>query len=415
MKRTWALVPLLLTILASRAPGQNSDAGNFPVSAGPSLLSQSWDPSQPPGECGTAIQQEAVVDSNPRIWMEVDFLQWWLKAVCLKPPVLNSGSPLDAAPGATGQPGTTAIIDEGSHKFQFKSASGIRPTIMFALTEDRAFLFEADGFVLERVIARQAFVSADGSPSTYIPYTSPQNVQSAIPFTVPGVINGASIAQGSTQLWGSEANFSYTFSATRGWFVLTNSMLFGFRYLDLRDQVLATNELGLVGQPNLYAVGSDNFTTHNQFYGPQVGLKTGIGHGPFSGELQMKLAAGETHQTIDITGSPVLSSDVPGLLPGPLLALPSNIGHQSANRVTLVPEIALKFRYEITNHTAVSLGYNLLYWNKVLCPGDQMDPHANLTQLPGRGPVTGPLVPAPIIVHTDAFAQGLTGGLEFRF
>ena len=322
---------------------------------------------------------------------------------------------MDTAPGATGQPGTTAIIDEGSHKFQFKSASGIRPSLMIALTDDRAFLFEADGFVLERVIARQAFVTADGSPATYIPYVSPQNVNSAIPFTVPGVINGAIVAQGSTQLWGSEANLSYNFGTTRGWFTLTNSMLFGFRYLDLRDQVLMWNELGLVGQPGLSAVGSDNFTTHNQFYGPQVGLKTSIGHGPISGELQMKLAAGETHQTIDITGAPVLSSDVPGLLPGPLLALPSNTGHQSANRVTLVPEIALKVRYEITSHASLSLGYNLLYWNKVLCPGDQMDPQVNVTQLPGRGPVIGPLEPAHIIVHTDAFAQGLTGGLEIRF
>jgi hypothetical protein len=414
MKTPLALASLVLAILVENAVGQTAEA-NLPVSPIPAVFSQPSEIRQPPVDCGPGVLQEDVVVAAPRMWMEVDFLQWWLKAVCLKPPVLNSGSPLDAAPGATGQPGTKPIIDEGSHKFQFKSASGIRPSLTIALTEDRAFLFEADGFLLERVVARQAFISGDGSPATYIPYTSPQNVASAIPFTVPGVINGASIAEGSTQLWGAESNFSYAFSAPRGWFVLTNSVLVGFRYLDLRDQVLVTNRLGLVGQPDLYAVGSDNFTTHNQFYGPQVGLKTGIGHGPISADMQLKLGAGITHQTIDITGSPLISSDVPGLMPGPLLAQPSNIGQRTANRVSLVPEIALKVRYEVTSYAAVSLGYNLLYWNKVLCPGDQMDPHVNITQLPGRGPVVGPLVPAPIIVHTDAFAQGLTGGLEFRF
>jgi len=44
-----------------------------------------------------------------------------------------------------------------------------------------------------------------------------------------------------------------------------------------------------------------------------------------------------------------------------------------------------------------------------------MDPHANITQLPFHGPFTGPALPAPQFVHTDAFAQGLDVGLELHF
>ena len=66
-------------------------------------------------------------------------------------------------------------------------------------------------------------------------------------------------------------------------------------------------------------------------------------------------------------------------------------------------------------HVHLTLGYNLLYWNKILCPGDQMDSHVNVTQLPFRGPVVGPRVPAPQFVFTDAFAHGLEAGLGFRF
>jgi hypothetical protein len=31
------------------------------------------------------------------------------------------------------------------------------------------------------------------------------------------------------------------------------------------------------------------------------------------------------------------------------------------------------------------------------------------------GPVTGPLAPKPLFVHTDYFAQGIEVGAEFRF
>jgi hypothetical protein len=97
------------------------------------------------------------------------------------------------------------------------------------------------------------------------------------------------------------------------------------------------------------------------------------------------------------------------------LALPSNIGREAADRITLVPEVGLTLHYCVTEQVTLSLGYSALYWNKVLCPGDQMDGHVNVTQLPFHGPPAGPAVPAPLFEHTDAFAQGVNGGLEYRF
>jgi hypothetical protein len=44
-----------------------------------------------------------------------------------------------------------------------------------------------------------------------------------------------------------------------------------------------------------------------------------------------------------------------------------------------------------------------------------MDTHVNVTQLPYHGPFTGALLPAVMLVHTDAFAQGLHAGVEFRY
>jgi Putative beta barrel porin-7 (BBP7) len=72
-------------------------------------------------------------------------------------------------------------------------------------------------------------------------------------------------------------------------------------------------------------------------------------------------------------------------------------------------------RRHVYDHVQLTLGYNLLYWNKILCPGDQMDPHVNTTELPFHGPVAGPAAPSPVFVFTDAFAQGLEAGPRFNF
>jgi hypothetical protein len=81
----------------------------------------------------------------------------------------------------------------------------------------------------------------------------------------------------------------------------------------------------------------------------------------------------------------------------------------------VVPEFNLRLRWQAGDHFFLTLGYDLLYWNKILCPGDQMDPHVNITQLPFRGPVVGPAVPAPKFVFTDAFVHGLEAGVGFSF
>jgi hypothetical protein len=194
-------------------------------------------------------------------------------------------------------------------------------------------------------------------------------------------------------------------------------LLVGARYLDLTDRDRITNTLQLVSNSSAVAVGADQVTTRNQFSGPQVGIMLGLEQGNWSLAYTTKLAAGITHQSRVIGGSPLQSTTdlSPLLVPGPLVALPSNIGRETADRVTLVPEVGIKSRLALTSWCSLTLGYSLIYWNKVLCPGDQMDGQVNITQLPFHGPVTGPAVPIPLFVHTDYFTQGLDVGVQFRF
>lgn len=404
----WALVGLLGCIGISLAqdvpPNDHPLATVIPGPAGFSELAQ------PASE---------TAENSDAFYGDVEYLLRWFKPICLNVPIVTVGSPAAAVPGAIGQPGTRVVVGGvPPYKFEFGATSGMQYTLGWRLA-DGALAIEASGFVLERATASQAFVAnSNGSPASYLPYTAPDNSKQAIPFTIPGVVTGNSFAIGHTHLWGLETNLRLPFSIDRedDWTVY-GAFLIGARYLDLTDRDRVTNTLQLVADPSAVAIGADQFITRNQFAGPQLGGVFGLTWGNWSIECSSKLAAGITHQSRNIEGAPVLAATVlsPLLIPGPLLALPSNIGRETADRVTLVPEIGAKSRVALTEWCSVTMGYTLLYWNKVLCPGDQMDGQVNITQLPFHGPPTGPPSPQPMFVHTDYFTHGLDLGLRFTF
>jgi hypothetical protein len=380
------------------------------------------DPAAPPSPAHATSVPPLIDPSSPGaegggcFFAEIDFLLRWFKPVCEAPAVITVGNPADHVPGALGQAGTQVVIGQG-HKFEFPMTPGVQFTVGWD-RGDRALRLEVSGFLMEQAANGQRFVAdANGSPNTYLAYQAPDNSYQALPFTIPGVVTGGSMTAGSTKLWGVEGDLGLPVTTDLGGCTLYGKLLAGGRYLDLTDRVHVTNMLRLVADPSAVAVGADQFSTHNQFAGPQVGTTLGLGWGRWSLEYTTKLAAGLTHQTRSIDGSPLLAASAlsPLLVPGPLLALPSNISHESAQRVTLVPEVGVKTRLALTSWCRVSLGYSLLYWNKVLCPGDQMSPLANVTQLPFHGPVTGPLDPKPLFAHTDYFAQGLNFEVRFAY
>ncbi|MGE3807220.1 MAG: BBP7 family outer membrane beta-barrel protein [Gemmataceae bacterium] len=349
---------------------------------------------------------------SPRFFAEIDYVAYWLKPVCLKPPTLSIGDPNGAMPGVLGQPGSVLI--QGGHKFEFKGANGIKPRLAWWLNDDVGT--EVEGFVLERVAAPQDVTTVNGSPPTYIVFQNPDNTDAALPFTIPGVVTGTSTATGSSRMWGIDSNLAVRWPGQPGG-RLQATLLAGCRYLHLEDRVVITNRQALVADPSQFAVGQANFSTRSQFIGGQLGSRFGIAWERVNFDITTKLAFGSVYLTSDVLGSPLLAGNsvLPPLVPGPVLALPSNTRSRSTSRVAVVPELNLKLRWQVTERAFVTLGYNLLYWNKVLCPGDQMDSHLNTTQLPGQGPVVGPRVPAPLLVFTDAFAHGLETGFGFNF
>ncbi|MFN4260577.1 MAG: BBP7 family outer membrane beta-barrel protein, partial [Gemmataceae bacterium] len=346
---------------------------------------------------------------------ELDYVLYWLKPVCFTVPGLSIGDPNDPEPGVFGQPGTRLI--QGDHKFEFRGANGLRSRLGFWLTKDQFLGVETEGFVLEQVTASQDVVAGAANPPVFLVFQNPDGTNAALPFSIPGVVNGSSTAVGQSQMWGLETNLAIHFHQQRGPWTLHATGLFGCRYLHLEDRVIVTNRQSLVSEPSITAVGEAQFATRNQFVGGQLGSRLGVERGPWQVDLTTKLAFGETHLVSMVAGGPLLSgaSVAPPLVPGPLLALPSNVGQSSSNRITVVPELNLRVRWRFLDGCYVTVGYNLLYWNKILCPGDQMDRQVNITALPFRGPLVGRPAPAPKFVFTDTFRQGLEAGLGINF
>lgn len=405
----------LLTLLGAGVLGVASAAAQAPQ------LPESADRlPPPPGACSEPVADLALSapEACGHFYAEVEFLLRWFKPVCASVPVVAIGNPQAPIPGALGQPGTQVVVGgDPPHKFEFPATPGLQLTAGWS-RGDGAIGLEVSGFLMEQAANSQHFAAdPTGFPHSYLPYQAPDNRPQALPSTIPGVVTGSSLAVGSTKLWGVESDLTVPFTLPCEGYRLHGRFLVGGRYLDLTDRVRISNALRLVADPSAFAFGADQFSTHNRFAGPQVGTTLGLGWGQWSVALTTKLAAGLTHQLHNIEGAPLLGGSVvsPLLVPGPLLVQPSNVGRESARRVTLVPEIGVTTQLALTSWCSVSLGYSLLYWNKVLCPGDQMSPLVNPTQLPFRGPVQGPLDPKPVFVHTDYFAQGLNLGLELRF
>jgi hypothetical protein len=131
------------------------------------------------------------------------------------------------------------------------------------------------------------------------------------------------------------------------------------------------------------------------------------------------MAVGDNREVVNISGATTVT--VPGFPPpvtsvGGLLALPSNVGRFSKDRVEVIPEFRARVGYQVTPHLQVFAGYTLLYWGGVVRAGSEVDLTVNPALLPGSGvPVTGAQRPMPLLTGTSFWAQGIDLGLEWRF
>ncbi len=346
---------------------------------------------------------------GPCFWVDAEYLLWWIKGAPLSAPIATLGSPADTVPGALGQP-NTRVVSPGT--LNYGPFSGGRITLGGWLDDDRTWGVEGSAFLLETRTSQFFAGSAPGGPVFFVPFQDGGAVppaESAFPFGAGGATSGFIAATNSTRLWGSEGNILVNLGRSSS-FSLTG--LAGFRYLDLAEN-LHMETLGAAGGTALISL--DRFSTRNQFWGGQVGLRGEVRSGGLFANLCARVALGDMHESVNANG---VSTFLGTTVQGGFFVLGSNFGRRTSDVFAVIPEVRTQVGYDVTDYLRVFVGYEFLYVSDVVRPGDQIDHRVNFTQQAapvGGGGLVGPAVPAPQFRHTDFWAHGLNFGVSMRF
>lgn len=372
-----------------------------------------------------------VADSCPCghvLYGSAEYLLWWTKGSNL-PPLLTATNP------ATG---TTTLLF-GNETVDDQLRSGGRFTVGGWLNACQNWGVVGSFFFLANHGTEFSATAGDGMVLAR-PYIDPFTTNGSNIVVGPGPqLNAerlsAFTASTSTQLWGADIN-----ARKNIWCGCAGRLdaLAGFRFLRLKDSLnisettavpaMVIPGTGGLSSPAISASLMDRFATANNFYGGQVGLIGELKRGPWSLDTTVKVALGDTHQTVTAMGSQMGTlNGVPFTGPG-LLVQPSNAGSRSRNEFSVVPEVGLNLGYQVTQHFKVFVGYDFLYWNNVVRPGDQIDPVLNV-QAQRFNLGNGQSIPVPPITQrpgdparpmiqfrdSDFWAQGINVGLQFTW
>jgi Putative beta barrel porin-7 (BBP7) len=277
-------------------------------------------------------------------------------------------------------------------------------------------------------------VHNDATPDLVRPFFDLNNRQeSGFIVAAPGLATGEISGHAQANLWGGEINawknIYYSFPGTTG----TVAMMAGFRYLSGDEEI----QIGSVSvfDPNISPASPffpfagnkldvfDSFTTHNRFYGAQVGI-SGKCYliDQFSIEGVFKLGLGVTSEDLNIEGGQLrtFANGSTAVYQGGLLALPSNIGSFHRDKFAQVPELDFKMAYAVSKNLSLNGGFSTLYWSRIARAGQQIDREIDITQIPNfpqnAGAIpTGLGRPGVPFTQSDLWALGASLGLEFKW
>jgi Putative beta barrel porin-7 (BBP7) len=376
------------------------------------------------GNCGEAC-------AGLKVWGTAEFLLWRIKDPPVSAPLLTTGA-LDQAmvagvpAGALGTPGASVITPSSFHLGEIP---GVRINLGGWLTDTHRLGLEVTGFVLPQ--EKKTFTAASGGDPNMIlavpAFIVPANTEGLLETSVPGVNNLTASLQSRSQLYGGEANVLFHIY-NNDWFSIGG--LAGGRYLDLTEDLQFNTTLTgdpvngvppaplMAALPNFTIAANDRWATRNEFIGGQIGAKAEARYWFFFANVLAKVAAGEIHQSVNLTGATTFTNIVGGNIEtGGHFNLVTNINRQTKDQFGVVPEVQAQVGVEIKRNIRVFAGYDFLYVNTVARPGDQIDRTVNPAALPPilLGTAIAPNSPNRVFNTTNFWAEGLNVGVELRY
>jgi len=380
----------------------------------------------PAQSCGAAC--DCLCGPPGRAWISAEWLYWMGKGQNTPAFVTTApnGTPRATA-GVLGAPGTTTLF--GGDKLNDNFRNGLRIRAGTWLDDCQRFGVEGDFFFLGN--SGQGYnVGSNGSQILTRPFVDAlgnRNNAQLVSFggspdsqlvSFPGVLAGSVGVRSSSDFIGGGLGLICNLCCDPCGRL---DFVYGFRYLNLRDDITINENLTALAGSNVPAgtrfLIQDRIRTNNNFYGANVGLNYERRFGHFFLGVRPTVALGVTHTTVDITGSTqiVTPAGVATNFPGGLLTQSSNIGSYSSNQFSVVPEIGVRAGVQVTEHLRAFVSYNFLYFSNVARAGDQFDTRVNTNQIAPSSGGGGPALPAFELRKTGYYVQGVGVGVELRY
>ena len=361
-------------------------------------------------------------------WVSFEYLAWWQDGMSL-PPLVTSNR-------GTGIPGTDAgVLGRGSTVTLFGGNRVLRDAfdggrLRFGVWLDRRQTWGLGAEVFSLGTESEGFErTSSGNPILARPFFNTRLGQEDSELVAfPGVISGTVAATAQSQLdgWGvhfrrlrdcREGCSTPLFGSVPESFQDRTEFLFGYRGLQLDERVTVREDLVSGNQERFDMF--DRFDTRNQFNGFDIGWSHRRTRGYWSLDTAIRLAFGNTRQTVTIDGQTTIVDplDPPAqTLPGGLLAQQSNIGTYRQDRFSVVPEINANLGFHLTDHLTLRVGYTFIYWSNIARPGEHISRDVNPDLLPPPAdPVNGGLRPEFRWDTVDYWVQGINFGGEYRW
>ncbi|MGW8257157.1 MAG: BBP7 family outer membrane beta-barrel protein [Thermoguttaceae bacterium] len=398
-------------------------------------------------ECPIECDTMPLCGPSGRFWIRADWMMLWTTPVSL--PALVTTGPAGGAPPATlsggiiGQPGTEILY--GNSNIYDQGRAAVRMSMGGWLDRCHIWGFEADWLTLGG-LSNHYYQSSSGDPLIARPFFNINTNQNDAQITsYPGYVSGSVDVSGHDYFNSVGVDMRYNLCCCNSCCdsccvdecgaeigccadmcclnYCRTDLLLGYRHYTLGDGITVYEEVTDSrtgeGHPTRYQL-TDNFDAQNEFNGTEIGLNTEVRRGRWSLNLLGKLALGNTHKRVAISGSSVVSqtgSPTQTYNEG-ILATSSNIGVYTSDTFTVIPQLGVELGYQITCHWRGFVGWNLIYWAPVQRAGEQIDTRIDPRNWAGplaEGQGTGLPFPSYLNHCTNFWAMGLNVGTEVRF
>jgi hypothetical protein len=334
-------------------------------------------------------------------WAEVDALLWW-GPNSTTPPLVVSGPVGSLTPNNVLAGGAQAPLGGGL-------LPGIRANLGIWLDDCETTGVGGRFTTLLTGETSQSFVSNGPNPTSLgLPFF---NVSSGAPdvFLVAldaganGADTGSVTVNNQTSFLQAEAYGRFLLARAQ---TARADLLGGYTFARLDDSlgILSRTVDGISGgaPDGTVETFNDQFSTQNTFHGGHIGFTTDITRGCWTFSTLSKVSIGNMRQVGTVAGSGNNLQNNQGFYA-------RNIGTQTRDVFTFLPEAGAKLRYQVTEKMMFNVGYSFLFFPDVAMSSGLLDPNIDIT------PIAAPTAPQQRFANDSFYLHGIDLGLSFSF